>query len=341
MRKFTLLVFLVICGLLTLSACQMGQGWVAETPLPTTTQFPVVDDDETAGEPVKRNTQSVSPTLTVNEDEPLGAEEFDCAETFCLWPWKGWIERPIGLGYSRTIDPSYPYASTGGGTLDLHHGVEFLNRYGTPVLAAHDGEVVFAGFDSTTMIGPFGGFYGNVVILGHAGLLSEDQDVFTLYAHLSELFVESGDWVNAGSVIGEVGSSGAAIGPHLHFEVRVGLNEYNHTVNPMLWFAPLDDPDHPATATLAGIILGLDGSPLIEFQLTLERLTEFGTVEAYYYPKTYEAGRVNAHPLLGENFSISDLPPGDYRLAFSANRLYEVIFTLEPGSLGFITVQLD
>jgi murein DD-endopeptidase MepM/ murein hydrolase activator NlpD len=341
MRKFTLLVLLVICALLFLSACQVGQGRAVETPLPTETPIPIIDDEQIVEEPVKVNTQMVSPTLAVNEEKPLNEAEFDCTETFCLWPWKGWMERPIGLGGVRTIDPSYPYASTGGGTLDLHHGVEFLNPYGTPVLAAQDGEVVFADFDADAGFGPYWGFYGEVVILRHPNLKVANQVVYTLYAHLSTVSVAVGDQVRAGDMLGKVGYSGAAIGPHLHFEVRVELNDYDHTVNPVLWFAPLDDPDHPSTATLAGIILGLDSSPLTEFQLTLERLTEFGTVEAYYYPKTYEAGQVNTHPLLGENFAIVDLPPGDYRLAFSANRLYEVIFTLEPGALGFIKVQLD
>ena len=41
---------------------------------------------------------------------------------------------------------------------------------------------------------------------------------------------------------------------HLHFEVRVG-DDYTDAVNPVLWFAPLDDHDHPKTATLAGVIL--------------------------------------------------------------------------------------
>ena len=341
MRKISLLVFLIIFGLLPLSACQTGEGRVAKIPLPAETPFTVIEEEEIVDEPVKLNTQSVSPTLAVLEEEPLDEEEFDCAETFCLWPWKGWIERPIGLGGVRTIDPSYPYASTGGGTLDLHHGVEFLNPYGTPVLAAQDGEVVFAEFDSTTKFGPFVWFYGDVVILRHAELLSEDHDVYTLYAHLSEIDVTIGDWVTAGDMIGEVGLSGAAIGPHLHFEVRVGLNDYDHTVNPMLWFAPLDDHNTPSLAMLAGVILDRAGIPMPEISLALEKISEFGTKEAYYYSQTYYSAKVNSHPFLEENFVVPDLPPGEYRLAFVYDQLYEFFFTLEPGSLGFVKVQLD
>ena len=58
------------------------------------------------------------------------------------------------------------------------------------------------------------GGYGNAVIIQHAG------DVSTLYAHISESLVESGNYVSQGEVIGLVGSTGLSTGPHLHFEVR-------------------------------------------------------------------------------------------------------------------------
>jgi murein DD-endopeptidase MepM/ murein hydrolase activator NlpD len=79
---------------------------------------------------------------------------------------------------------------------------------GTPVLAAADGQVVYAG---AAIRG-----YGNPVVLQHAGGL------LTVYAHNSALLVRVGQVVQAGQRVALSGQSGRATGPHLHFEVRQG-----------------------------------------------------------------------------------------------------------------------
>ncbi len=329
---------------LAVGACSPDAARVESTPRATlaSAKITVMADraSEQGGEatlqPVKA---SPTPLETTSPDSEFTGVK--CDDTFCLLPWDGWLERPIGEGFRRVSDRTYPYASTGGGEFDLHHGVELLNSFGTPVLAAQDGEVVVAGRDDVAKLGPYNGFYGQVVVLRHPGLISGGADVYSLYAHLSEIAVAVGDRVLAGEVIGKVGASGAAIGSHLHFEVRVGQNDYASTVNPMLWFTPLDAAGQPEMAMLAGLILDRNGSPMVNLPLTLEKITETGAVEAYYYPTTYDAGPVNAHPLAGENFVVPDIPAGDYRLAFIAGRFHEYFFSIEPGTLGFIKVQLD
>jgi murein DD-endopeptidase MepM/ murein hydrolase activator NlpD len=89
-----------------------------------------------------------------------------------------------------------------------HEGIDLPAPTGTPVVAAADGEVVYAG----------GGIrgYGNLVVLQHPG------DLLTVYAHNSELFVAAGQAVRTGDRIAAVGQTGHATGPHLHFEVRQG-----------------------------------------------------------------------------------------------------------------------
>jgi len=89
-----------------------------------------------------------------------------------------------------------------------HEGIDLPAPIGTPVFAAADGRVVYAGS------GVRG--YGNLVVIKHAG------DLLTAYAHNSVLIVSQGQPVRAGDRIALVGQSGHATGPHLHFEVRSG-----------------------------------------------------------------------------------------------------------------------
>jgi len=91
----------------------------------------------------------------------------------------------------------------------MHTGVDFHAGTGTPIHACRAGTVVIAG--------PQGG-YGNCVVIDHGGGMA------TLYAHQSRIAVHEGQQVAAGEVIGYVGQTGLATGPHLHFEVRISGN---------------------------------------------------------------------------------------------------------------------
>ena len=88
----------------------------------------------------------------------------------------------------------------------LHTGVDLLEAYGADIRATGAGEVVHAG--------PMGG-YGLMVEIDHGDGLS------SRYAHLSEILVSEGDAVEQGAVVGRLGSTGRATGPHLHYEVRI------------------------------------------------------------------------------------------------------------------------
>lgn len=87
-----------------------------------------------------------------------------------------------------------------------HNGVDIPMKVGEPILAAFDGKVRYAKYNT-------GGF-GNLVILRHPNGLE------TWHAHLSKTNVKVGDYVKSGQVIGYVGNTGRSRGPHLHFEVR-------------------------------------------------------------------------------------------------------------------------
>lgn len=112
-----------------------------------------------------------------------------------LWPARGALTSGFGLRRHPVF-----------GIVRPHHGVDIAAAWGTPVLAAAAGTVVYAGW--------FGG-YGKLVVVDHGGGLA------TLYGHLSSIRVSVGQTVGPGEVLGNVGSTGYSTGPHLHFEVRV------------------------------------------------------------------------------------------------------------------------
>jgi murein DD-endopeptidase MepM/ murein hydrolase activator NlpD len=102
-------------------------------------------------------------------------------------------------------------------TIRAHKGVDYAAPTGTVIKAAGDGRVAFVGIK---------GGYGRVVILEHGG------GVTTLYGHMSRFAgIRNGQRVRQGSTIGFVGMSGAATGPHLHYEYRVnGVHKNPRTV---------------------------------------------------------------------------------------------------------------
>jgi murein DD-endopeptidase MepM/ murein hydrolase activator NlpD len=126
----------------------------------------------------------------------------ELADAPSLWP----LEGRVGSSFGERQDPI-------NGEGAFHAGVDIEGPYGSPVRAAADGEVTGA---------TLGAGYGRTIELNHG------HDLLTVYGHLSALAVVPGQRVTRGQVIGYVGQSGRATGPHLHYEVRV----HNVPVNP-------------------------------------------------------------------------------------------------------------
>ncbi len=126
----------------------------------------------------------------------------ELADAPSMWP----VEGRVASSFGEREDPI-------NGEGAFHSGVDIDAPYGTPVRAAGDGDVTGA---------EMGAGYGREVELNHG------HDVLTLYGHLSAIAVIAGQHVTRGQVIGYVGQSGRATGPHLHYEVRV----HNVPVNP-------------------------------------------------------------------------------------------------------------
>lgn len=116
------------------------------------------------------------------------------------WPAQGELSSHFGLRWGR-----------------LHKGIDIVNVVGTPIVAAADGTVAYAGWSD--------GGYGYVIEILHR------DGVRTLYAHNSKLMVAAGDLVKRSQVIALMGNSGRSTGPHLHFEIQLPGAQVVNPVN--------------------------------------------------------------------------------------------------------------
>lgn len=263
-----------------------------------------------------------------------------CAPEACTLEVDFWLQRPVAPPAQQRADVSYLYGTSQNGQRIVHSGVEFYNAGGTPVLAAADGKVYFAGNDEVQAFAPWTHFYGNLVILEHVA--PDGSPMYSLYAHLSEIAVEPGAQVRAGQVIGKVGMTGSAIGSHLHFELRADPDDYSTTRNPLLCFTPLKDPQGTTMAVLAGQLIDVNGKLLPTPQLVAERLDiPANASPERYYIETYSL-EISSYPAWQENFVVSDLTPGRYRISLVNNgRLIERFVTLAAGQLTYLSLQME
>lgn len=236
------------------------------------------------------------------------------------------LQRPIAPPGTDSVDRSYPYGSTAEGTRDPHHGVEFYNASGTPVLAAADGTVYYAGNDTERAFSTWLWLYGNIVILEHPLTGAPFDRLYTLYAHLSKMDVSVGQAVRAGEKIGEVGMTGTASGSHLHFEVRLDPDNYNSTLNPELRLVPLT-----GTGVLSMRFVDENGQ-FVQAQPNVQYYPDpIGTFTQAWQPENY-----NPELSIGnwENAVLGDLPAGRYRVTYLwAGIIYERWVEIQPGKL--------
>lgn len=141
----------------------------------------------------KKGTTSDSINNDTDSTAYKKAVEFIKSKYTLLIPVNGAVTSPFG----ERVDPIKNVEGS-------HRGVDIAANKGTAIKAALDGTVIVAGVDDV---------YGNYIKIDHS------NGVVTLYAHCSKLLVKKGQKIKKGAVIANVGDTGAAIGPHLHFEV--------------------------------------------------------------------------------------------------------------------------
>lgn len=119
-----------------------------------------------------------------------------------LWPTEGWISSP----YGNRKDPM------GGSGKQFHHGVDIAAWHGSPVRAPADGEVVTVEWQQG---------YGKTVEVRH------EYGYRTIYGHLAESTVSTGEELQTGDLLGRVGKTGRTTGSHLHYEIRINDESIN------------------------------------------------------------------------------------------------------------------
>lgn len=202
-RRPTAAIRRTICGTLT-TALLVGGSWGLASPAAATA--PHARADSTA--PVANSDpQAVGGPWQANLPQVQGG-----------WPAgpPGSWSRPVGH-----VKVSAPYGIRGSWSAGHHTGIDLAVPTGTPVRSVGAGKVVFAGRS---------GAYGKAVTIR-----MKDGN-YTLFAHLSKIYVDRGDRVKAGTLLGKSGNTGRTTGPHLHFEVR-SQRGYGSDVNPVAYLA--------------------------------------------------------------------------------------------------------
>jgi len=212
--------------------------------------------------------------------------------------------RPIASGEVNWPNAQYRYGATFYGIEPIHTGVDFGAARGTAVLAAGPGEVVWTGYGLYRGVERADDPYGLAIAIRH-DFGHDGQPLFTVYAHLNRVDVWVGQRVATGDPIGAVGETGHATGAHLHFEVRLGENHYFSTRNPELWMVPPE-----GWGVLAGQILDTSGRRIAAQPVRIISLDSGQRWDVW----SYALETVHGDGIYEENFVISDLPAGAYRV---------------------------
>jgi murein DD-endopeptidase MepM/ murein hydrolase activator NlpD len=308
----------LICLLVVVAFSARPMGTLAAILYPTSTPPPSPTATSTA---IPAATLLPTPTRT---STPIPTAVQPQARQF--------LHRPFDSAYVNEASRFYPYGSTARGKYRIHRGADFPNPSGVPVLCAERGRVIVAGADDRVVHGERVNFYGQLVIVQ----LEQDyrgQKIYVLYGHLSKVHVSFLQEVDAGDLLGEVGMTGVAIGPHLHLEVRVGENSYEQTRNPEIWLRPLPDK-----GTVVGLLIDGQGQPIPEHPLTFYHSETPN--QRWQDATTYPPAEINPDDEFAENFVLGDVPPGAYIVKTYVNgHLYTKEITVRAAEIARIAIE--
>jgi hypothetical protein len=140
--------------------------------------------------------------------------------------------------------------------------------------------------------------------------------------------------VQTGDQVAEVGFGGAATAPHLHFELRVGTNEFGSTLNPMLWLNP-----GQTRGVIAGRLLDPEGQSWHGVGLSLvgkSENTSSGNTWTYLDDPLHY---INPDPAYAENFVFADVKPGEYEVYTEVQgKVYRAAVQVEAGQISTVEI---
>jgi murein DD-endopeptidase MepM/ murein hydrolase activator NlpD len=241
-----------------------------------------------------------------------------------------YFARPIAADNVNWPLAEYRYGGVFFAPNVVHTGVDIDAEEDTPILAAGPGTVVSADWGLFTEVpGNITDPYGQAVVVRH-DFGYKDQELFTVYAHMSKIIAVVGQHVETGDVLGLVGDTGATTGPHLHFEVRLGGNTFYNTSNPELWMAPPQ-----GWGVLVGRLTDEDGNLLYQFPVEVRPMPSEVPLRKVL---TYAEGPVNSDDYYQENLVLSDLPAGLYKIAFEyKDKNLQFWADIYPGQVTYFT----
>ena len=158
---------------------------------------------------------------------------------------------PLDEDYVVTSPFGYRKAVMGGMEDGLHRGIDMVpisivknKKANVKVLAAEDG-VVYVIFAPPGAIGKNGEVFKGHPLFGGMIILYHGDACYTLYGHLKEIWIHSGDKIKKGQMMGLVGSTGQSTGPHLHFEIDFDPAMFlaGDTIKKLSLYPPLVFPD--------------------------------------------------------------------------------------------------
>lgn len=210
----------------------------------------------------------------------------------------------------------------------VHTGIDIPTRLWTPVLAAGPGRITWAGYGLYRGVEDPTDPYGLAVAIKHE-FGYQGETLYTIYGHLNRVDVVVGQQVAAGDMLGMSGDTGKVTGPHLHFEVRVGKNNYFVSRNPELWMAPPQ-----GWGILAARVMNSTGE-LLAGQIVTVISEKNGQT---WYVNSYGQGTVNSDPYYRENLVLGDLPAGNYELWLPyEGTTYNTDIVINPGMVSYFT----
>lgn len=201
-----LLLAFGLCGVLckpVVNSSPLGIGGPTEDPfpIPQSKDIPVELEENLD----KKKVEEIITVETSKEEalrELLNVKTVEMVKPD-IWPVVGIVTSDYGWRTFR-------------GRKEFHTGIDISAPFGTPVSSTSDGKIIYVGWLSG---------YGKTVIVYHG------YGFVTLYGHLNDYYVNYGDKVVKGQIIGSVGTTGRTSGPHLHYEVI----KYGSRQNPMAY----------------------------------------------------------------------------------------------------------